>query len=260
MTSVWAVALAGGFVGSLHCAAMCGPLVACACSGSKSATTQAAYQLGRLLSYLTLGAVAGAFGRAVDLAGDAAGIGRVASLVAGFSMVAFAVGALLGDRSLFGGATPARKNPLARAAGSALARLSGLSPALRAGALGLCSALLPCGLLYGVALAAAATASSLNGAVVLAALWLGTLPMLAGLGAVLARVTRSSKAVVTRASAVVLLILGGVTLVERIDARPFAAAAAAFTAPREGAAAATKPDPQSAAMLHCPLHAERGSP
>ena len=79
--------LVASFFGSLHCAGMCGPFVALY-SGLETSprarwTRHAAYHLGRLITYVALGAVAGALGSAVDLAGSAAGIARMSALVSG---------------------------------------------------------------------------------------------------------------------------------------------------------------------------------
>ena len=72
--------------GSLHCAAMCGPTMAAVSrfgpEGRAGLSTQAAYHLGRLTTYLALGAFGGLLGGTLDLAGNAAGVGRVSAIVA----------------------------------------------------------------------------------------------------------------------------------------------------------------------------------
>ena len=71
ITSVFVASL----LGSLHCAGMCGAFVAFAVgiddpdAARKRARLHAAYNLGRLVTYSVLGAIAGAIGGALDLAG-----------------------------------------------------------------------------------------------------------------------------------------------------------------------------------------------
>src|SRR5689334_18330620 len=55
-------------VGSIHCMAMCGPLVGLH-GGAKSMRLAITHSLGRLTTYALLGAAAGLLGGALDLAG-----------------------------------------------------------------------------------------------------------------------------------------------------------------------------------------------
>lgn len=170
-------------LGSVHCAAMCGPFAAmvsqpAASTGAKG-RLQLAYQAGRLLSYLALGAAAGTAGKALDLAGAAAGLGRVAGIAAGVLLVVWGLGAMLETQGL-------RWLPARRAMPSFVVRFLAALRARpsrgRAAALGLATALLPCGWLYAFVLTAAGTARPTEGALVMFALWLGNAPMLLGVG------------------------------------------------------------------------------
>jgi uncharacterized protein len=49
-------------LGSLHCAGMCGPIQTLVASNTKTSIT---YHFGRLISYATLGAIAGKFGESL---------------------------------------------------------------------------------------------------------------------------------------------------------------------------------------------------
>ena len=60
--------LVASIVGSVHCIAMCGPLVGLH-GGAKTLRLSLVHSLGRLTTYVVLGAVAGLIGSAVDLAG-----------------------------------------------------------------------------------------------------------------------------------------------------------------------------------------------
>jgi uncharacterized protein len=77
-------------LGSLHCASMCGPFAAFALMRDpkrRPLLLQALYHGGRLLAYVTLGAVAGAFGATLNFGGSLLGIGRVAGVATGILLV-----------------------------------------------------------------------------------------------------------------------------------------------------------------------------
>lgn len=177
-------------LGSLHCAGMCGAFVAIACgrvgnerkSFRDAAALQCAYHGGRLLTYATLGACAGAAGHLLDLAGELAGIQPVAATLAGATMIAFALVTLM----RLGGFHLAALHPpkfLARWLEPAHRAAMRRPPATRALLIGLFTTLLPCGWLYAFVVTAAGTASPLWGAAAMAVFWAGTLPMLVMIGA-----------------------------------------------------------------------------
>lgn len=207
--------LTAGLVGSLHCAGMCGGFVAAyaggdGSQGTRRALSHGAYHLGRLSSYLALGAVAGSVGRALDVASSAAGIGRVTAVVAGGIMALWALAALAQAGGM-GGILRRRASGagrIERAVVRGLARLHTKPPVLRALLIGLASALLPCGFLYAFALAAATTGSALWGALVMGALWAGTLPVLVGLGVGVQALAPKLRRHVPVLSALALLVLG----------------------------------------------------
>lgn len=171
--------LASSLFGSAHCAGMCGglALVASGPDGASSAPRQAGYHGGRLVSYAVVGAIAGLVGQVVDDAGVLVGVQRVAAIAAG-SMIAL-FGAVAIARAL-GARIPAAGVPriLVAAAQRVHARTMRLPPAWRGVPLGLATPLLPCGWLYAFAAIAAASATPLMGALVMAAFWLGTVPAL----------------------------------------------------------------------------------
>ncbi len=180
--------LVTSLLGSLHCAAMCGPFVAFYGGRERGPWTHVAYNVGRLVTYVSLGALAGAVGAAVDLAGRAADVQRVAALLASALILAWGGIALLRalgvSLPLFGGTAPG-------AASERLVRLRRRPPIVRAGALGLLTAALPCGWLYAFVVAAAGTGSAPAGAALMLAFWLGTVPMLVGLGVTARRLARA---------------------------------------------------------------------
>ena len=155
MELIWTAFLLG-LVGSLHCAAMCGPLVVAVSSagGSRSpfGTSRLVYNSGRIATYCAIGLLFGAVGKTFVLAG----LQRWLSLGAGAAIL---LGLLLSTRF-------ALKTPFA-------------SQFL----LGTLNGLLPCGLVYIAAAGAATTLSPLGGALHMGAFGAGTLPMMLGIGA-----------------------------------------------------------------------------
>jgi sulfite exporter TauE/SafE len=174
--------------GSLHCAGMCGAFVALAVENERDTVPrwrlQAAYHLGRLATYLMLGAAAGVAGQALDLAGALIGSQRVAAALAGAMMIGF--GLLSLGRALGGGWRIGHLPlpPLLERWAVAGQRAAGkLAPLPRAAAIGLLTTFLPCGWLWIFVSAAAGTASWQRGVLVMAVFWVGTLPVLVTLGA-----------------------------------------------------------------------------
>lgn len=168
--------LCAGFAGSLHCAAMCGPLVWL--SASRRPSRLALYQLGRLVSYASLGAAAGAIGNAVDAGAWSIGVQRGALWFAVLLLAAYVVakGALqVGLR-----VDPLRRvlAPLERLVAPLRDELARLPHDARAFGFGAMSALLPCGFLWAFVVVAAGTGSPLAAAAVMATFFGGTLPAL----------------------------------------------------------------------------------
>lgn len=170
-------------LGSPHCAGMCGPLTLLV-AGERHAGTawrQVAWHAGRLVGYVTLGAVAGGVGAAIDLGGGWLGLQRVALIVSGGGLVAVGIGLLLVRVGWLRRAA-ARPTVLTRA-WSLVARSLRHAPTVRRTAgFGAASILLPCGWLYAMVLTAAACGSMPLGAAVMAAFWLGSVPILAAIG------------------------------------------------------------------------------
>jgi sulfite exporter TauE/SafE len=120
---------------------------------------------------------------------------------------------------------------LRRRAPGSLLRLPGLlmasfarqPPLLRSGLLGLSTTLLPCGWLYAFAAAAAGTASVTTGAAMMSAFWLGSLPVMLGVGVSFQALSRRFRKHVPRLSAALLIAVGMLTLLTRLNLPAFAA-------------------------------------
>ncbi len=162
-----------GLAGSLHCAGMCGPLTLAlpVAEGLKNKRlsfllSRLAYNAGRVAVYMLLGVVAGLLGEAIAFAG----FQRWLSLLAGSLILAGLIFTKFSGRELAVNAVVSIKAVFR----TLLRRRSYLSLL----ALGATNGLLPCGLVYVGATAAAATGSALSGAEYMLAFGLGTLPMM----------------------------------------------------------------------------------
>ncbi len=183
--ALYGTVLVASLVGSLHCAGMCGVFVAMAVGAGdrvSRARLQALYHGGRLVGYTTLGVIAGSVGRAVDIGASEIGLHHAAAIAAAASVLLVAAAhaaAELGVRLPRAPAPPFARRLFAGGARAA----QRFSPSGRALTIGLLTALLPCGWLYAFALIAAGAASPVSGGLVMAAFWVGTVPVLALIGA-----------------------------------------------------------------------------
>jgi sulfite exporter TauE/SafE len=211
--------LVASLLGSPHCAAMCGPF-ACLYAGpaeSRSAGPHIAYNAGRLLSDLFLGVVAGFAGAGMNQLGSLTGVPRAAAIVAGTLMVLWGG---LTIAAAFGVTVPGASPPAGfrRLLGRAVSRFQRHPPAVRAGALGLLTTILPCGWLYAFVATAAGTGSVAAATMVMAAFWLGTLPMMAAIGLTAQRALGPLRRGLPVVTAAVLVVLGLLTITGRITA------------------------------------------
>jgi len=200
-----------GLVSSLHCVQMCGPIVLSYSVAAHSASARRsflglhlAYNAGRSVSYMLLGAIAGMAGGAMGWVGKLAGIENVAAIVAGAAMVLTGIamfGFVPGLDGWRGFAIPAR---LLRPAGKLIA-----SPMPRAKfALGLMMGFLPCGLVYAALMKAIGTASPAEGALTMIAFALGTSVALVAVGVGSSAATQKVARWGTSVSAVTILVMG----------------------------------------------------
>ncbi len=215
MTALWTTILLSSIVGSLHCVAMCGPLIGLHGGlqvGLRRHALRLAlvHALGRLTTYATLGALAGLVGRAVNVAGHLAAVQHVAAIIAGAVIVGWGMRTIAIARGW-----------LRVRSGSSVVFQRGLSQlrdrraATRAWLIGVLTGFLPCGWLWAFVVSAAGTASPASGALVMLVFWLGTVPAMTGLltfGGPLVDKLRRKLPIVT---ACVLIALGLTTLAAR---------------------------------------------
>lgn len=218
MIATLSAVIAASLLGSLHCAGMCGGFAAL-CGGARGGRGVAgpvAYNGGRLLAYVGLGALAGLLaGRFDAVAHSLLGVQQVATWILVATLVVMALRELgLARRraEVVRIDDPERpRGPLTRLRGrvAMLLRRPGPGPAL---AVGLLSAVLPCGWLWAFVAVAGTTGEAGSGALVMAVFWVGTLPALVVVGG-LARLAGSRMRRHARLlTAVALLLAAGVAL------------------------------------------------
>jgi len=168
------IAFALGLLGSLHCAAMCGPLMlalpAPPGGPARFAAGRVVYQLGRIATYCLLGAVAGLIGRSLFVAGLQRGL----SVLLGLAVLA---GFLISRKVALSAPVVRLVAKLKLAMSVQLRRRGFRALAL----LGLLNGLLPCGLVYVALAGAISRGSQLDGILYMAVFGLGTLPMMLGI-------------------------------------------------------------------------------
>lgn len=208
-------------LGSMHCAAMCGGVVL-AYSGltSKPHRAHFAYHLGRLLSYVVIGALAGALGERVNLIAEPLGVRALAPMIMGTLLTVWGLFALLGPgriKQFFG----PRVYGVLGAPSRFLMQSGRQSVEWRALFLGLGTGLLPCGWLYGFVAVAVASSSMWWGAGSMAAFWLGSLPALTSVGLFAHLASAQVRAVIPRISAALVLLAGLAALSGHVFGMPF---------------------------------------
>jgi sulfite exporter TauE/SafE len=228
MTALTIAIFTASVLGSFHCAGMCGAFLAVATGnlgGDRAGRPflQTAYHVGRLASYLCLGAAAGAAGGVLNIAGGLAGIRPLAAALAGAAMIVFGLRALIRtDGFHLQIKLPARWTRVVHNGHRfALNR----APTSRAFTIGLLTTLLPCGWLYSFAITAAGTGSAFKGMLAMTAFWLGTLPALVLVGAGMKRILGPIGKRLPALTCLVLVAAGLYTLLGRTLIDPVALAA-----------------------------------
>ncbi|HBG06402.1 MAG: hypothetical protein A2075_21885 [Geobacteraceae bacterium GWC2_58_44] len=213
MIEIWFAFLAG-VAGSFHCIGMCGGVVAAlSMTGSNGAIryrleSQLCYNLGRIATYTLLGALAGLAGSSLDLLA----IKSVSTwFLVGANLFVIAVGL-----SSALGSSAFNLSSLETANAGFLARplrraVSSHSP-VAALYLGLVLGFLPCGLVYAPLIAAAGSGSLVLGAATMAALGLGTIPLLLVFGTASCALSVELRASMLRVAGVAVALMGAAGL------------------------------------------------
>jgi sulfite exporter TauE/SafE/copper chaperone CopZ len=199
-----------GLLTSVHCVAMCGGINLSQClpggnvSGGKGAAFRPArlaqsallYNLGRVISYTAVGLILGAVGWLID-GGDSLGISLVLQGV--LKLLAGAVMVVMGINLL--GIFPALRRFTLRLP---KLNLGSKSPLV----VGMLNGLMPCGPLQAMQIVALASGNPLTGALSMLLFSLGTVPLMLGLGSLVAALGKKFTRTVMTVGAVLVVVLG----------------------------------------------------
>jgi len=222
-----------GLFGGVHCASMCGGIVAllgarhrmmplrpqpggaAVAAMQSGALLQFAYNAGRIGSYAVAGAMAGAVGSAAWMAERVLPVQQASFVAANLVLIVLGLALTGGLQRLrmlerLGAGTWKRVAPFA----SRLLGASSVSGAIAAGA---AWGWVPCGMVYGVLAAALVSGSALDGALLMFAFGAGTLPNLLALGLAAQRFARWFAQPAARLGAGLLIVAFGVAGLARID-------------------------------------------
>ncbi|HXW06761.1 MAG TPA: sulfite exporter TauE/SafE family protein [Vicinamibacterales bacterium] len=213
-----------GLAGSVHCLAMCGPLVvtfARAANRSRAVQLRHAltYHAGRVLVYAALGLVAGTAGAWLM----ATGLGRGLAVACGALLIAAGASRfeLLGGRLARPWAAPVAAATAAAHRWSVSRPLSG---PLVTGAL---NGLLPCGLTYAALTAAVAMGGQRPATLFMLGFGLGTVPALLAASLTASALPHAIRARLRRVAPVALAVLGALLIARGLVPQDHAKAGAA---------------------------------
>ncbi|MFN3612031.1 hypothetical protein A9O67_04505 [Tepidimonas fonticaldi] len=171
LASMTLSALVMGLVGGPHCVAMCGAACAGIARAAAPRSRQAlwTWQLGRLVGYSVLGALAGGTVQGMGWLGQQTVVLRPVWTM--MHVAALLLGLLLVVQARQPAFLDGWAQAVWRRARPVMSRLGARAPAV----LGVGWALMPCGLLYSALLVASLSASALEGAAIMAAFAVGTM-------------------------------------------------------------------------------------
>jgi sulfite exporter TauE/SafE len=212
-------AFIAGIAGSAHCFAMCGGLAGALGMRARSTATNAhsaftnalSYHAGRLSGYAMAGAICGLIGASLQAVLDLARVGATLRTASGVLLILIALRMLspwnplrwleaLGAR-FWRGLQPFTLGT---------SKLTGHTHAI---ALGFLWGWLPCGLVYSMLLFAALSGNALNGAAILFAFGLGTLPSMLTSSVLASQVQRLLKSRWPRFASGALLLMFGAWMI-----------------------------------------------
>lgn len=198
-----------GLTGSLHCVGMCGGLVTASCNGGKDILK---YQLGRLLGYSLLGALAYLVGDAVKSVLPTRLIPLISGLLLGILFIYWGIQSYRGKKA---------ELPLPKFLHNSYRYLfrnfAGKAGSSRSFIVGLISLMLPCGLVYGVAIAATALGEFYQVILSLSFFWLGTLPAMIGAPQIIRKILNPFRARLPKIYAAVFIVVGVATIAGRLN-------------------------------------------
>lgn len=198
-------ALVLGLITGIHCIGMCGPIAISLplkeTSKFSKISSAILYNLGRAITYATMGMIFGFFGHSFAMAGFQKWLG----IVMGSIMILYVIFPAIFKNSLsiekFGYKYTA---PLR----SRLAKLFGKRSYTSLFVIGLLNGLLPCGPVYGALFAAIATGSVIYGTIFMFVFGIGTIPIMLTLSLLGNKISNSLRTKLAKLIPVFIVILG----------------------------------------------------
>ncbi|WP_428607691.1 sulfite exporter TauE/SafE family protein [Sedimenticola sp.] len=206
-----------GLLGGVHCIGMCGGIVGALTFGLPEARRksiasqlpfQVAYNLGRLISYVTAGAIMGGLGLLLAELMPIQMAQRTLLLLAGLFMVLLGLyladwWKILNRLERVGGVLWRRIEPIGR-------KLMPVHTPTQALGIGMIWGWVPCGLVYTMLINAVSSGGALQGAGLMFAFALGTLPNLLAMGLLAGAAARLARSQMARRVAGVTVMLFGI--------------------------------------------------
>ncbi len=220
-SSSYLVAFITGLVGGVHCIGMCGGIVGMLSLGQQPSAKKPStfshlplllgYNFGRITGYISAGAIIGALGAGLLSLAELDQAKQILSIIAAIFM--FLLGLYLAGFwnaltkvEALGANLWKLIEPFSR-------RFIPVNTVSRAIPLGFIWGWLPCGLVYTILIMALSAGSALEGALLMLAFGLGTLPNLLAMGVVASRLVKWTRNSTVRLVAGMLVIaMGGLTL------------------------------------------------
>ncbi|MEP2023985.1 MAG: sulfite exporter TauE/SafE family protein [Reichenbachiella sp.] len=220
-------ALALGFIGSLHCVVMCGP-IALALSGQQSLSkfliSRFLYNIGRIFTYALIGLIFGLLGELISFGGyqQAFSIGMGLFMI----MVAFAVSSSIRGKIY----QPMYK--LAQGLKNMLGQWLHTTKLSGTFILGALNGFLPCGLVYAAVAGALATANLADGLLYMVLFGLGTFPAMLVMALSGQAIKGFSFIQLNKISTIFILTLGCLLIIRGLDLNiPYLSPAISFLYP-----------------------------
>ena len=186
-------------LGSTHCITMCGPI---AITVNNSSGYMSLYHLGRLISYLTLGVIAGLLGEAF--------LSNNFSIISNISIVLISIFFIYTGYKLIMG-KPLEFLP-ARTISYLISKPAkwsvNQSRPVKSLTLGIVNGFLPCGWVYIFVIGAVATKNPLYSAAILFIFWLGTLPALSAFPYIYKKTLKRAPKRLAIAAGILLIVIG----------------------------------------------------
>lgn len=208
--NLWVIFITGLTVGGLTCLAVQGGLLASVITSREETTTShtgkhalyatGAFLAAKLISYTLLGFALGAFGGALRIGGN---IQTFMQLAAGLYMVAVALN-LLNIHPIFRYVIIQPPRFLTRLVRNQSKSKDFFAPAI----LGTMTIFIPCGTTLAMEALAISSSSAINGALVMGAFILGTIPLFFGIGAVTSFLGETFRTRFLKLAAIIVIYLG----------------------------------------------------